>query len=129
LATYDAGPTGWNWSLSADGKWLALVKFSADDNRIRLLSVATGSSREIAVKNWNGFAGVDWAADSRGLFVSSNPTGRVSTLLYVELTGNAHKLWEVRSFFPTWAIPSRDGKYVAIPAPTIQSNVWTLENF
>ena len=129
LAAYEPSPTTWNWSLSPDGKWLALAKFSADVNRIRLLSVTTGSSRELTVKNWNGFAGVDWAADSRGLFVSSNPTGRVSTLLYVDLTGNAHKLWEVRSFFPTWAIPSRDGKYVAIPAPTIQSNVWTLENF
>ena len=129
LAAFDPSPTGWNWSLSPDGKLLALVKLSADDNRIRLLSVATGSSREITVKNWNGFAGVDWAADSRGMFVTSNPTGRVSTLLHVDLAGNAHKLWEVRSYFPTWAIPSRDGKYVAIPAPTIQSNVWTLENF
>jgi hypothetical protein len=42
---------------------------------------------------------------------------------------NSFTWWEVRSFIPTWAIASRNGKYLAIPAPTVQSNVWMLENF
>jgi serine/threonine protein kinase len=122
-------PAGWNWSLSPDGKSLAVLKFGGDENRIQLLSVATGSSRDISVKDWNSFTSVDWSADSQGLFVTSNPTGRTSTLLHIDLTGNAHKLWEVRSAIPSWAIPSRNGKYLAIPAPTVQSNVWIIENF
>ncbi len=62
-------------------------------------------------------------------FVSSNPTGRLSTLLYVDLMGNAHSLWQVKNFQATWAIPSHHRKYVAIPAPTIGSNVWMVDNF
>jgi Tol biopolymer transport system component len=124
------GPaTGWSWSLSPDGHWIAVSKNEVEDHSIQLISVTDGSSREISVKDWNKFTSVDWAADSKGLFITSNPTGRSSVLLYVDLMGNAHKLWEVRSPVPNWAIPSRDGKYIAMPAPTIQSNVWTMENF
>jgi hypothetical protein len=72
---------------------------------------------------------LDWAAEGKGFFVSSNPTGRLSTLLYVDLMGNAHALWQVKNFQATWAIPSRNGKYVAMPAPTVGSNVWMVDNF
>jgi eukaryotic-like serine/threonine-protein kinase len=129
IKAYEPATTGWNWSLSPDGESLAILKNGGDENRIQLLSVASGSSRHITVKDWSSFTSVDWSADSQGLFVTSNPTGRSSTLLHVDLTGNAHKLWEVRSAIPNWAIPSRDGKYLAIPAPTVQSNVWMVENF
>jgi eukaryotic-like serine/threonine-protein kinase len=120
---------GWNWSLSPDGTWIALGTFSASNNRIRLMSLSGQPTREITVKDWNSFTSIDWAADGKGFFVSSNPTGRVSTLLYVDLMGNAHSLWRVSNFQATWAIPSHNGKYVAIPANTINRNIWMLENF
>ena len=85
--------------------------------------------RPIETTDWNNFMSVDWAADGKGLFVSSNPTGRVSTLLYVDMAGNATPLWQVKNFQATWAIPSHNGKYVAIPAPTTECNVWTIETF
>jgi serine/threonine protein kinase len=129
IKRFENTPTGWSWSLSPDGKWLATFRNGLEDNRVQLVSVADGSSREVAVKDWNRFTSVDWAADSKGLFITSNPTGRSSALLYIDLVGNAHKLWEVRSAIPNWAIPSRSGKYLAIPSPTIQSNVWMIENF
>jgi len=81
------------------------------------------------VKNWTGFNSIDWAADSKGLFIASNPTGSMQSLLYVDLAGNAHPIWQVNSIWPSWAVPSRNGKYVAIPAPTVDSNVWLAENF
>jgi serine/threonine protein kinase len=129
IQKFETTSAGWSWSLSPDGKLIAMFKDGLEDNRVQLLSVGDGSSREIAVKDWSRFTSVDWAADSQGLFITSNPTGRSSALLYVDLAGNAHNLWEVRSPFPNWAIPSRNGKYLAIPAPTIQSNVWMVENF
>jgi Tol biopolymer transport system component/DNA-binding winged helix-turn-helix (wHTH) protein len=119
----------WNWGLSPDGTAIAAVTFGATDNRIRLLSLSGQPNRELVVKNWNGFRSVDWAADSKGLFITSNPAGSRQSLLYVDLTGNAHQLWQVNSVWPSWAVPSRDGKYVTIPAPTIDSNVWMAENF
>ncbi|HSB74826.1 MAG TPA: hypothetical protein VLC12_04200, partial [Terriglobales bacterium] len=117
-----------NWSLSPDGAWLALVEANST-GRIRLFPVAAGAEREIDVKNWSGFVSVDWAADSRSMFVSSNPTGRESTLLHVNLQGAPHPLWKVSSNGPTWAIPSRNGHYLAIAAPSVDINASMAEHF
>ena len=119
----------WNWGLSPDGTSIAAVTFGATDNRILLLSLSGQPTRELVVKNWYGFRSVDWAADSRGLFVASNPAGSRQSLLYVDLAGHAHQIWQLNSMWPSWAVPSRNGRYVAIPAPTTQSNVWMAENF
>jgi hypothetical protein len=81
------------------------------------------------VKNWSGFTSIDWAADSKGFFVASNPAGLRQILLYVDLGGNAHPVWQVNNILPSWAVPSRNGKYVAIPASTVDSNAWMAENF
>jgi Tol biopolymer transport system component len=121
-------PTGnMNWSLSPDGKLIAVTK--SGDKRIRLLSIAGQPTREVVLKNWSVFSSVDWAADSKGLFVTSNPTRWRSSLLYVDLAGNANELWQVKSTQPSWGIPSRDGKYLAIPALTTSSNVWMVEGY
>ena len=116
-----------NSGLSPDGKMLAITK--SGENRIRLLSLSGEPARELVLKNWNTFSSVDWAADSRGLFVTSNPTGWRSSLLYVDLNGNAREVWQTKSASPTWGIASRNGKYVAIPVPTMSSNVWMAEGF
>jgi serine/threonine protein kinase len=86
-------------------------------------------AREITVRNWNNFMSIDWSADGKGFFISSNPTGRLDTVLYVDLAGNATPLWQVKNFQAAWTIPSHDGKYVAIPAPTTECNVWMVEDF
>ena len=119
----------WNWGLSPDGTSIAAVTFGTTDNRIRLLSLSGQPTRELVVKNWYGFRSVDWAADSKGLFVASNPAGSRQSLLYVDLVGNAHPIWQVNSMWPSWAVPSRNGKYVALPVATVDSNVWMAENF
>ena len=118
----------YNWSLSPDGFWLALVDLKTGVGKIRLLPVAGGAERTLDIKDWSGFASVDWAADSKALFVSSNPTGRQSTLLYVSLQGAVHPLWTARSS-PSWAIPSRNGRYLAIAAPSLENNAWMVEHF
>jgi len=119
----------WVWALSPDGTSIAALTFGATDNRIRLLSLSGQPARELVVKNWSRFTSMDWAADSKGLFVASNPVGSRQSLLYVDLAGSAHQIWQVDSIWASWAIPSRNGKYVAIPAPTVNSNVWMAENF
>jgi eukaryotic-like serine/threonine-protein kinase len=129
VAKLEESANGWNSGLSPDGTSIAVVTFSASDNRIRLISLSGKPTRELTVKDWNSFTSLDWAADGKGFFISSNPTGRLSTLLYVDLMGNAHSLWQVKNFQATWAIPSHNGKYVAIPAPTVGSNVWMVDNF
>jgi Tol biopolymer transport system component len=120
---------GWNWSLSPDGAIIAATVFGADENRIRLLPVSGGPVRDLRVKGHTGFNSVDWAADSKGLFVSSNPTGWRQSLLYVNLSGNARQIRQVDSIWPNWAVSSRDGKYVAMPTANLVSNVWMVANF
>jgi Tol biopolymer transport system component len=122
-------PAGWEWGLSSDGTSIAAFALGATDNRIRLLSLSGQATREFAVKNWSSFTSLDWAADSKGLFVTSNPAGLRQSLLYVDLAGNAHPIWEVNNIWASWAIPSRNGKHVAIAVATIDSNVWMAENF
>jgi len=116
-----------NSGLSPDGQFIAVIKVGGKN--IQLLSLAGQSNREIVLKNWSSLSSIDWAADSKGLFVTSNPTGWKSSLLYVDLAGNAHQLWQVKSTAQSWGIASRDGKYLAIPAPTISSNVWMAEGY
>ena len=120
---------GWVGALSPDGTSIAAITFGSDDHRIRLLSLSGQPTRELVVKNWNSFMSVDWAADSKGLFVTSNPAGLRQSLLYVDLAGNAHQIWQTNNIWPSWVVPSRNGKYVAIPALTADSNVWMAENF
>jgi len=119
----------YNWSLSPDGKFIAGAPVDAHAGLIHLFPVSGGPSREIDLQGWRGIATVDWASDSKGLFISANPTGRVSTLMFVDLSGHAHPLWSLRNYSQMWAIPSRDGRHVAIPAPTLESNVFSIEDF
>jgi Tol biopolymer transport system component/predicted Ser/Thr protein kinase len=120
----------YNWSLSPDGKFIAGATQDAHDNVIHLFSLSGGGpSRSIALPGWTGITSVDWASDSKGLFVSANPTGRIATLIFAELTGRAHPLWTLRNYGAMWAIQSRDGRHLAMPAPTIDSNVAMIQNF
>jgi len=128
-AKLEETPSGWNWGLSPDGTLIAAVEVGATQHQIRLVSLAGQPAREITVKDWNNFMSLDWAADGKGFFISSNLTGRLDTVLYVDLAGNATPLWQVKNSQAAWAIPSHNGKYVAIPAPTTECNVWMVENF
>jgi Tol biopolymer transport system component/DNA-binding winged helix-turn-helix (wHTH) protein len=129
VATLRKHTADWAWGLSPDGKSIAAFTFGPNNNRILVLSLSGQPIRELTVKNWSGFNSLDWAADSKGLFVSSNPAGLRESLLYVDLAGNAHQIWQVNHVWPSWAVPSRNGKYLAILGPTIDSNVWMAENF
>ena len=117
VAELDQVPGGSNFSFSPDGTVIAAVELSAIKHQIQLVSLSGQPTRVITVKDWNNFMSVDWAADSKGFFVSSNPTGRWATLLYVDLAGNTTSLQKVKNFSASWAIPSHNGKYVAIPEP------------
>ena len=103
--------------------------FGPGDNRIHLIPLSGHPPHDLLVKDRTGFISVDWAADSKGLFVASNPTGFRQSLLYVDLLGSAREIWQTDNIWPSWAVPSRNGKYVAMPLPTIESNVWLAKDF
>ncbi len=129
VLTLDVHPGGlYNWMPSPDGSRIAFMDYNPLEGRIRLLSLKGQPERDVVVKGWAGFNSVDWAADSKSLFVSSqSPTS--STLLRVDLDGHATPLWDQRGAWRTWAIAAPNGRELAILGMTSGSNVWMIENF
>jgi hypothetical protein len=88
-----------------------------------------GSARDLFVKGWAGLTSIDWAGDSRSMFVSAmRPDGTI-VLLNVDLQGNADPLLEQKNGEMCWAIPSYDGKHLASMLMNGESNAWMLEDF
>jgi eukaryotic-like serine/threonine-protein kinase len=129
VAKMKQSPSAWNWSLSPDGTTVAMMEVGGTNRQIHLISLTGQAARTVTVKDWDNLISLDWAADGKGFFISSNPNGHLSTLLYVDLAGNAHSLWQVQNYQATWGVPSHNGKYLAISAPSNECNAWTVENF
>jgi Tol biopolymer transport system component len=120
-----------NWSLSPDGKTLALAKKSAfqKDPAIWLFSLADGTERPLPLPGWAGFACLDWASDGKSIWVQAH-TAVKQGLVNVDLSGRARTMLELEdSHYLGWAIQSPDGKHLAIWKGNGSANVWMLENF
>jgi len=113
------------WDLSPDGSRIVVTY----GGRIRLLSLKSGVTTDLAVRGWDSFHEVDWSADGNALFVSSQ-TPQDTTLLRVDLRGEASAIWHQKlNFMGTKGIPSPDGRHLAMAGWTTDSNVWMIENF
>jgi serine/threonine protein kinase len=124
--TMDPNAKGsYGWQLSPDATRIAILEPSTDT--IYLLNLKTQALQHIIVKHWNKFITMDWAADGKGLFMSSRQPNCV--LLHVDLHGNAQVLWEQHGAGIGWAMPSPDGKHVAMALYSANINVWMMENF
>jgi serine/threonine protein kinase len=146
LRTIDKDPfaVDYWWSrLSPDGLTYAIPRYGEADIHIRLLSLSGGPDRDITVKGWPNFAGLEWSPDSKALYCASvSPQSR--SLLYVDLKGNAKVLWQLQGgrgenasalqgaghpLPAVWGLPSPDGRHLAIEANVFGSNAWLLEGF
>ena len=128
LASTDIEPSMTSmWDLSPDGSRIAVTR----EGRIRLLSLKSGVTTDLAVKGWDNFWfwSVDWSADGNALFVSSQ-TPQDTFLLRVNPEGEARALWHQKLNLPgTKGVPSPDGRHLAVAAWTADSNAWMIENF
>jgi hypothetical protein len=61
-------------------------------------------------------------------FMNSTSNG-VATLLYVDLAGNAHPLWQPKYPTVSLALQSRDGRRLAIMGESDSSNLRMLKDF
>lgn len=117
--------------LSPDGARFAYLKFGEPYGHIQLLSLDGRLERDITVKGWPGFTTLDWAPDGKAMYCGTK-SAEQATLLHVDLDGNAEVLWQHRGalgFDGVWAIPSPDGRYLAIATEVMDSNLWMVENF
>jgi serine/threonine protein kinase len=114
--------------ISPDGKVFAIAEYSEPEIHIRLLSLSGSTDREITVKGWPNLKGLDWSPDGKGMYCGSGSL-RDTTLLYVDLEGNARVLWQSKGIGQVRGVPSPDGRYLAIGSGVRNSNVWMLEGF
>ena len=130
----DDGP-GSAWSLSPDGRYLASPTSSGQyaPPGVRIFDLTTAKEREIAVPNVLLTMGLDWAPDSRSLWVGGymgrRSGGTRSGIVRVDLAGHATTVLQGSSMAIWFAIPSPDGRRLAVLAHTDDSNVSLLENF
>ena len=119
----------YNWTLSPDGTTLALAKgkWGSAEPRIRLVSLAGAPDRWLTIQGWPGIESIDWAADSKSIWAAT--TGeRENALLRIDLQGKATPVWRPKNIHVRWAIPSRDGKLLALHVDSNSANVWMLEH-
>jgi DNA-binding winged helix-turn-helix (wHTH) protein len=120
-----------NWSLSPDGRMLAMAKREGIQKAptIRVLPLFEGIEKMIPIPGWAGIGSVDWAADGKSVWATGYNSDGSKTLLNVALAGKVRSMLEEKAMTLGWAIPSPDGKHLAIWKAHGDSNVWMLENF
>jgi len=128
IGTIEAGYP--HWGISPNGSRLTLVDQQKCKGRIEMLTLSDRAWREIPVEpGWGDFQDINWAADGKGLFVTSWLPDSIA-LLYVSLAGKVKPL--VRNGHRQWMaspLASPDGKWLAYQAHTWDGNVWMLESF
>jgi serine/threonine protein kinase len=125
--TLVANDNTWYLDLSPDGTQIAATRTLAGP--IYLLSLNGQVLREVRMKGWNNLLSFVWAADGKGLFVTSGiRNGR--EILHVDLQGNAQALWEdPGGSSETLAHPSPDGRHLAFNGWDTNGNMWSMRNF
>jgi DNA-binding winged helix-turn-helix (wHTH) protein/Tol biopolymer transport system component len=116
------------WSLSPDGSQRAFVAVGSNQGTIQLRSTSSSKSRDVLVKGWNGLMHIDWSADGSSLLVGWHHQQRDSALLRVTLDGKVSVLLRSGNFIG-YAIPSPDGRLLAILEVSPTKNVWQVVDF
>ena len=112
-----------NTAAASPSAWTVDQQYPPTAGSLSAVSCPTSSDCFAA-----GFNSVDWSADGKSLFVSSqSPTA--ATLLHVDMEGRATPLWNQRGSWRTFAIAAPNGRELAIMGQTSNSNVWMIENF
>jgi len=123
-------PLDFNRSLSPNGQMLAMAKRATQNlTAIHVLPLGAGREKIIPVPGWAGIGSLDWAVDSRSVWASGYTNTGEKTLLNVALTGKVRRMLEEKTQTLGWAIPSPDGKHLALWKANGSSNVWMVENF
>jgi Tol biopolymer transport system component len=118
-----------NWSLSPDGQTLALATGTRDEPEITLKSTVDGKERNLPLQSWAGISSFDWASDSQSLWVAAYTFPDTSFLLNVDQHGHARTVLEDKEMKIGWAIPSPDGRRLALWKGSGESNVWMIDGY
>jgi Tol biopolymer transport system component len=122
------------WSLSPDGRIYAILEQKGSGSLIRLLSLTDASDREITLNAGpNTVQGLDWSPDGSGFYTGALAPQRMGCMiLHIDLNGNTRVVWRHKgetSGTWVWAIPSPDGRYLAIRDDVFNSDAWMINGF
>jgi eukaryotic-like serine/threonine-protein kinase len=130
LATVGVSSGFPDWSLSQDGKNIALVR--NDETGIYIISLESGAARPLELKNWNLFQFARWSADGHQIYVeAAKSSGSSWEIFLTDLAGNTKVLVEIPGG-QGWLCcprPSPDGHFLAYTERIFETNVTMLENF
>ena len=116
----------YDWEISPDGTRVVIRKNK--EPRLDIISLNGRPPQQVTAKGWTTLVNLNWAADGGGVFTSAL-VPRGSILLYLDLKGNGHPLWEQKGSSYSWVVPAPDGKHLALSGMTTSSNLWMMENF
>jgi Tol biopolymer transport system component len=121
----------YEWNLSPDGTRIAIHKIN--EGPIQIISLAGQATKLLNATGWNSIENLHWAADGKGIYSASRSVDS-SVLLYLALQSNPRVVWEEKGTMGndsagTSAIPSPDGRHIALMGYTYNANLWLLEDF
>jgi hypothetical protein len=117
------------WSVALDRQSKPIlpgVRLTNDPGTVLSLSASADSRRIVSISGWPGLSSLDWAADSKALWATS-VREEENALLHIDLEGHARQVWRPRKMTIGWAIPSRDGRNLALLVSRGSANVWMAE--
>jgi hypothetical protein len=92
-------------------------------NRIRVLSFTGDPPKDIIVRNATNPHSLDWLSSGSGFF-SIGITSKQNDVLFITPDGTSRVVWSPAGLIPEWALPSRDGKHLAVMVNT--SRYWSV---
>jgi eukaryotic-like serine/threonine-protein kinase len=116
-----------SWDLSPDGTRIAVCEPEDSLPRVRILSLAGASDREVRLDARLQMAVVAWNAAGDGWFVFG-PSEDGWLILSVDAAGHCFRLVPPLAWMRGLS-PSPDGRHLAFSRNIVQSNAWLLEGF
>ena len=114
-------------SLLPDGDHFAFIvpERTGPMNQIRILSSRGEPPRDVTVQNAARLISLDWLPSGAGFFSHDTGSGR-PRLLFITMEGQLRVVWVPTDLALESAIPSPDGKHVAINVTKRWSNAWSM---
>jgi serine/threonine protein kinase/Tol biopolymer transport system component len=114
------------WQISPDGLWIGIAERRG--NTIRLIPLGKDQARTININGYSDLADLNWAVDSRSLFVSTLGLDGAK-LLHVDLEGKTQPIWLQPQATSFLGFSSPDARHLAISGESRETSVWMISNF
>jgi eukaryotic-like serine/threonine-protein kinase len=120
-----------DWSLSPDGKHIALVEhdlLSNNNGQVQIFSLSGGTDRRLDLGKWPHLQTISWSADGKVLYVTSFSTAG-NTLLSVGLDGSVIVLFQQGHNLLCCPKAAPNGQLLAFGMTEVQKDAVMIEKF